>query len=342
MAQPAQAMTIAPRVMRPTAFNGTDAAWRVLCDLYPAAETPEIILAVVDYCGARKLDPFKKPVHIVPIYNSKLRRKVQVVMQGINEIETTAHRSGVWAGMDLPAWGPDVEKTFRGQFENDDGTTRNVDITLTFPVSCAVTVWRIVKGQRQAFTEQLYWIESYGRAGFRSEVPNTRWTQAPRQMLHKCTKAAVLRAAFPEDVTGYAAEEMEDREIDDGGMTIDGKAEQQATTETARDRQAREAFPPSDAQRPQRETPQLTGEGDFRIAMPDGGFAYTNSIDWLAKWDQLIVQYRDKPNDLRAIRTLNVGPLRAVADISLADEIEVSDKLARILDRSPQGGRARR
>jgi phage recombination protein Bet len=332
-------MTIAPRVMRPTAFNGTEAAWRVLCDIYPAAETPEIILAVVDYCGARKLDPFKRPVHIVPIYNSKLRRKVQVVMQGINEIETTAHRTGAWAGMDLPVWGPEIEKTFRGQFENDDGSARTVEVTLTFPVWCAVTVWRIVRGQRQAFTEQLYWIESYGRAGFRSEVPNTRWTQAPRQMLHKCVKAAVLRAAFPEDVTGYAAEEMEDREVEEGGITIDGKAEQQPP-ETARDRQAREAFPHVEMP-PQREV-ELTGEGDFRIAMPDGGFAFKNAIDWLAKWDRIMSDYRDRPNDLRAVRALNVGPLKAVADISLADEIEVSDKLARILDRPPQGGRAGR
>jgi phage recombination protein Bet len=221
MAQ-APALTVAPRYHKPDGFGGTDVAWRVLCDLYPAAETPDVVLAVVEYCAARKLDPLRKPVHVVPMFNSRLRRKVQVVMQGINELETTAHRTGLWCGMELPAWGPDETKTFRGEYENDDGSKRATEVTITFPVWCAVTVLRMVKGTPRTFAEQVYWIEAYGRAGFRSEVPNARWTQAPRQMLGKVAKAAALRAAFPEEVE-YAAEEFEGRTIDDdhGGKTIE-------------------------------------------------------------------------------------------------------------------------
>jgi phage recombination protein Bet len=218
------AITIAPRYTKPPGFGGTDVAWRVLCDLYPSAETPEVVLAVVEYCTARKLDPLRKPVHVVPMYNARLRRKVQVVMQGINELETTAHRTGLWAGMELPQWGPDETRTFRGEYENDDGSKRATEITLTFPVWCAVTVWRLVKGDRRSFAEQVFWIEAYGRAGFRSEVPNARWSQAPKQMLHKVAKAAALRAAFPEEVGDYAAEEVEGRMIEDDhhpGPTID-------------------------------------------------------------------------------------------------------------------------
>lgn len=233
-----QAVSIAPRQLKPAIFSGTDAAWRVLCDLYPAAETPEVVMAVVEYCAARRLDPFKKPCHIVPMYNSKLRRKVQVVMQGINEVEITAARTGAWAGMEMPAWGPEVERVFRGTFDNDDGSTRNVEIPLTYPVWCAVTVHRLVGGERRAFTEQLFFEECYGRASFRTEVPNDRWAKAPRQMLHKCTKAAVLRAAFPEEGLGYTAEEMEDREIDAGGVTIEGAVDHGDAGLTARDRQA--------------------------------------------------------------------------------------------------------
>jgi phage recombination protein Bet len=180
-------------------------------------------MAVVEYCAVRKLDPYKRPVSIVPMYNSRLCRKVQVVMQGINEVEIVASRTGQWAGMDAPEWGPEMERTFRGSFEKDDGSTVNTEVTLTYPEWCRVTVYRLVGGQRAAFTEQLWWEESYGRAGFRSEVPNARWQQARRQMIHKCTKAAVLRAAFPEDAT-YTAEEMDGHETD-GGFTIDGVAE---------------------------------------------------------------------------------------------------------------------
>jgi phage recombination protein Bet len=220
------ALTIAPRYTKPPGFAGTVTAWRALCECYPAAENPEVVLAVVEYCTVRKLDPYKRPVHVVPMYNARLRRKVQVVMQGINEVEITAARTGQWAGMDLPVWGPMVKRTFRGEFENDDGTKKQTEVTLEFPAWCAVTVYRLVGGQPRAFTEQLFWEESYGRAGFRSEIPNQRWQQARRQMLHKCTKAATLRAAFPEEGFGYVAEEMEDRETDTGGITIDGVVDQ--------------------------------------------------------------------------------------------------------------------
>jgi phage recombination protein Bet len=216
-----QAITIAPRMMKPAIFSGTDTTWRVLNDLYPAAETPEIIMAVLDYCSVRKLDPFKKPVHIVPMYNSKLRRKVQVVMQGINEVQVTAARSKVWAGMDAPEWGEEITREFRGASDEEGGDVRV--LKMRFPVSCAVTVYRIVAGERRAFTEELFWEECYARVGFRSEMPNDRWQKAPRQMLHKCTKAAVLRAAFPEDITEPVAEEMEDKETEFGGVTIEGE-----------------------------------------------------------------------------------------------------------------------
>jgi phage recombination protein Bet len=235
---------IAPRYQRPPAFGGTDVNWRVLCDLYPSAETPEVIVAVVEYCAARKLDPLRKPVHIVPMWNTKLRRRVQVVMQGINELETTAHRTGRFAGNDEADYGPDETKTFRGVTENDDGSKRDVEITLTYPVSAAVKVYRRVQGVKEAFVERVFFSECYGRAGFRTEVPNARWTLAPRQMLAKVAKAASLRLAFPEEVGEYSAEEMEDRDVDSGGVTIDGHVDHGDPGLTDRDRRIGEK-PPS-------------------------------------------------------------------------------------------------
>jgi phage recombination protein Bet len=218
-----QALTIAPRPMRPVAFQGSDTAWRALCECYPGAETPDVLLAVLDYCAARKLDPFKKPVHVVPMWNERLRRRVQVVMQGINEIETTASRTKQYAGIDPPVWGPISERTFRGTVE-DNGQTKAIEVRMQFPEWCRVVVYRIVNGERRAFAAECWWIEYYARASFRSEVPNARWQQAPRQMLHKCAKAAALRSAFPEEGFGPAAEEMEDRPLDVEGLTLDGVA----------------------------------------------------------------------------------------------------------------------
>ena len=243
MAQQArqQSQTVAVRFHKPPVFGGTDSSWRVLCDLYPAAETPEVVMAVVEYCSVRKLDPFKRPVHIIPMYNRRLKRKVQVVLQGINEVEITASRTGKWAGMDPPKWGPTVERTFRGTIENDDGSSRNVEVKMRYPESCSVTVYRLLGNERVAFTEQLFRDEAYATSAFRSEVPNDRWQKAPRQMLHKCTKAAVLRAAFPEEGVGVTAEEMEDGVTDYGGFVIEGKAEPSSLAND-HDRQADEAY----------------------------------------------------------------------------------------------------
>lgn len=244
MAQAPAPIGIAPRYQKPPMFGGTDVAWRVLCDLYPAAETPEIILAVVEYCAARHLDPLRKPVHVVPMYNAKLKRRVQVVMQGINELETTAHRTKAFAGADEADYGPDETKTFRGTQEDERGNERSVEVKLTYPVSAAVKVYRIVQGEKRAFSERVFFLECYGRAGFRSEVPNARWTLAPRQMLAKVAKAASLRLAFPEEGLGYAAEEMEGREVETGGVTIEGRVDHGDPGLTERDRRI-ERKPPS-------------------------------------------------------------------------------------------------
>jgi phage recombination protein Bet len=283
---------IAPRYAKPPIFGGTDVSWRVLCDLYPAAETPEIIMAVVEYCAARRLDPLRKPVHIVPMWNSKLRRRVQVVMQGINEHETTAHRTGKWAGMDLPVWGPDETRTFKGQVENDDGSKRDVEVTVTFPVWCAVTVYRLVGNEKRAFAEPVYWIEAYAKAGFRTEVPNARWTQAPRQMLHKCAKSASLRAAFPEEGFGPTADEMEDRETDTGGVTIEGRVDHGDPGLTARDR------------RIEQKPPQPPGDATDPLDEPNGTKWLQNLLALLARCsvEDEVVQLR---GDARVHRVLD-------------------------------------
>ncbi len=284
---------IAPRYQKPATFGGTDVSWRVLCDLYPAAETPEVIMAVVEYCATRRLDPLRKPCHVVPMWNAKLRRRVQVVMQGINELETTAHRTGLWAGMDMPVWGPLITKRFRGEAENDDGTKRATEIEVEFPEWCAVTVYRLVGNERRAFAEPVYWIEAYGRAGFRSEVPNSRWTQAPRQMLHKCAKSASLRVAFPEEGIGYAAEEMDGREIDAGGVTIEGRVDHGDGTLTTRDRQAGQAYG--------RPSP---GEGGAGLDEPNGSLWLANLLALLARAEtrQAVVDLRGDPRVAKALK----------------------------------------
>ena len=208
-------------------YGISEQSWKVLTEVtFPTAKTPEAILMALDYCKARKLDIFKKPVHIVPMWSAVLGRNVETVWPSIMEIQTTASRTGVWAGMDRPVWGPDITKTFTGRYKDDNEQWQESSVTVTFPEWVAVTVYRIVAGKRCAFTEEVYWLEAYSTAGGKhSQVPTAMWIKRPKGQLSKCGKAASLRAAFPEEC-GYAAEEMDGKTLDDiaDGSVIDGSA----------------------------------------------------------------------------------------------------------------------
>ncbi len=226
--------TIRPRLPMPAGLSITPNQWRVLVDaIFPNAKTAEAVVLALDYCRSRNLDPMKRPVHIVSMYNSSLRKYVETVWPGINELETTASRTGQWAGMDAPKFGPMVVRKFTGSVRdyddpNNSRATKQVTVNLRFPEWCEVTVWKWAHGAKHAYTETVWWEETYARNG-RTEVPNEMWQKRPRGQLAKCAKAASLRAAFPEEMAGqYAAEEMEDREIAEGGIVIDAAAEAMA------------------------------------------------------------------------------------------------------------------
>jgi len=356
-----QAVAIAPRLTPSADFKGTPGQWRVLCEaIWPNAKSADAISLAVSYCAARRLDPMKRPVHIVPMWNTALGKQVETVWPGINELLTTASRSGGFAGVDEPRWGPEQTKTFRGT-KKIDNRDQAFEITLTFPVWCGVTVWRIVGGERRAFSQPVYWMEAYGRLGFGSELPNDMWSKRTRGQLHKCALAASLRLGFPEDIGGeMSAEEMEGREIDSGGFTIEGSVERD-TGDTSRrtsdggpaagepregsDRSA--TSDPSRTEPPADDPPErVEGVGSFRIVLPgpEGERtvqAFPSSIDWLAKWDQLIARHKGDPNDLRALRALNGQCLYDVSLLDLSASMEVEGKLDRLLD-NPNGRRSTR
>jgi hypothetical protein len=123
--------------------------------------------------------------------------------------------------MDAPVYGPMVTRTFEGT-RKVGGAFKHVRVDVTYPEWCSVTVYRLVGGQRWAFTERAEWIESYATTGGRdSELPNDMWRRRPKGQLAKVAKAFALRAAFPEEAAGPTAEEMEGQAIDAGGIVID-------------------------------------------------------------------------------------------------------------------------
>ncbi len=198
--------------------------WRVLTEsIFPSARTPEGVLLAVRYCRARKLDIMRRPVHVVPMWSKALGREVETVWPGIAEVQTTAARTGQWAGMDPPRFGSDQTRTFEGRVKNGD-SWQDIQVRVTFPDWCEVTVYRIVQSTRCPFTETVWWEEAYSRAGgARSEVPTDMWLKRPRGQLLKCAKAASLRAAFPEEAD-YTPEEMAGKVIEVDSMPIAGES----------------------------------------------------------------------------------------------------------------------
>jgi len=79
------------------------------------------------------------------------------------------------------------------------GTSRMPDFAAT------VTVWRLVQGQRYAFTATARWSE------YKPDPPNDfMWRKMPFVMLGKVTEALALRKGFPRELAGlYATEELD-------------------------------------------------------------------------------------------------------------------------------------
>jgi len=166
--------------------------------LYPGAD-PSSIRLVIGYCKAAGLDPMQKPVHIVPMWDAKAGRMRDVIMPGVNLYRTQASRSGQFAGMSEPEFGPEIAQTIGGQ-------------AIKFPEWCRVTVKRALSnGIVAEFTAVEYWIENYAIKGGKEKsiAPNAMWTKRPRGQLAKCAAAQALRIAFPEIASQPTAEEME-------------------------------------------------------------------------------------------------------------------------------------
>lgn len=191
----------------PVARRGiSEAQWRTLANnLFPGADSNSVLM-VWDYCVARKLDPMKKPCHIVPmmVRDAKSGDRVwrDVVMPGIYEYRTTAMRTGFYLGQSDPEFGPIVD--FLG---------------VKAPEWCRVVVyrWNDLAKQRGEFPARVMFSEAAATAKDKKTgelYVNDRWTKAPQQMLEKCAEAAALRKAFPDELGGtHTGDEMVGQEI---------------------------------------------------------------------------------------------------------------------------------
>ena len=168
--------------------------------LYPGAAIGSVKM-VLGYCKAAGLDPMQKPVHIVPMWDKNIKAMRDVIMPGIGLYRTNAARTGQYAGVTEPDFGPDIT-------ENIGGTQ------ITFPAWCRVTVKRLLGNQVVEFAAKEFWKENYATAAKDSAAPNAMWKKRPYGQIAKCAEAQALRKAFPELGSAPTADEMEGREFE--------------------------------------------------------------------------------------------------------------------------------
>lgn len=188
-------------------------AWKALVEaVYPSAKSVDSVVMALSYCKARNLDPFKRPVHIVPMWDSQAGAYCETVWPGISELRTTAFRTGQYAGCDETEFGPLTTKEFVGEvWENKRKVERTISVT--FHEWARITIHRSLTGGRigKWVGPKVLWLESYATVG-KSDMPNDMWKDRSHGQLEKCAEAAALRKAFPEELGNeYAAEEMEGR-----------------------------------------------------------------------------------------------------------------------------------
>lgn len=199
-------------------FDGN--TWLTLKNtLFPEASAGAI-QGYLRLCKARNLDPMKKPFAIMS-FNSKVRgpdgkdawEKKEVIISAVNDLRTTAMRTGQYAGCDEAVFGPEVTKQFDGVKRGYQGKPdQPVKASVTYPEWCQLTVYRLLGGQRMPFPgPKVHYEEAFGAEG--TGLPNEMWRDRPRGMLEKCAEAAALRRAFPEELGNEPTlEEMHGRD----------------------------------------------------------------------------------------------------------------------------------
>lgn len=131
--------------------------------------------------------------------------------QGVHPLDKLLHftkRGGKYT----PVTSIDLMRTHAadtGEYAGSDDAEPGPTVNEGHPQWSTVTVWRLVQGQRCAFTATARWDEYYPGDGPAGQM----WRKMPHTMLGKCAEALALRKGFPRQLAGlYAREELDQAE----------------------------------------------------------------------------------------------------------------------------------
>lgn len=155
--------------------------------IIPPGTPAAIIKVFAQTCDLHKLNPLKKEIFLLP-YNVKEGEKwvkKYATIVGRDGLRLKAQRTGELAGIEQPLY--------------DDNKTIAMFASGKLPLSCTVTVYRFVKGQKCSFTASVSFSEfSSGKQ---------KWASMPFHMIAKVAECHALKMAFGEEMAGLHVEE---------------------------------------------------------------------------------------------------------------------------------------
>jgi len=164
-------------------------------------DTPPAMLEVFAHaCKQHNLSPFKKEIYLVK-YNSNQGAQYHNIV-GIDGFRIKAARTGQQGGIDDPRYNVQAN----GQFE----TAAQVKTSGKLPVSCTITVYRLISGQRCPFTATVIFDEYYPAVAAAHGGGKQSFSKAatmPFNMIAKCAEAKALKMAFSDELAGLHIEE---------------------------------------------------------------------------------------------------------------------------------------
>lgn len=153
----------------------------------PKNTPPAIVEVFAVMCAQHGLSPFKKEIYLVE-YNGKYSNIV-----GIDGFRAKAARTGCLAGRD--------DAKFNLQPDGSFQTAAQLAAKREMPITCTVTVWKVVSGIRCPFTKTVVFTE-YCPAN-----KPMKWGTMPYNQIEKCAEAAALRSGFADETAGLNIEE---------------------------------------------------------------------------------------------------------------------------------------
>lgn len=152
-----------------------------------------IIEIFMSVCNRTKLSPFLKQIYLVGYYSKTEGKTIYSNIVGIDGMRAKAQETELFAGVDEPKFDLMPDGSYK--------TAAQLKAAKQEPVSCTITVYKMVGNYRCPFTKTVLFAE------YCPENRKQKWLTMPFNMIAKCAESGALHMAFALETAGLSIEE---------------------------------------------------------------------------------------------------------------------------------------